>query len=256
MAILVGVGVIGAGANTRLKHIPGLRTQNSVEVGASSAYPSREIQSMSSAPSEVAHRCEAMFTAYDNVFTPPSSHGDAARIAAGTPSVAVTTRMPVWRAPRRVSLTGEIDDTVAHLIVAQLLHLESDEPAKDINLYINSPGGVVTSGMIEADGSISRGSQNLPGNWESSRFNLAKQLRALIPRIGDREIQIVMHNDAVVQGLSERPFTKDVSRWAVLTIGTGLGNACFANRDGSAQARSSENHRRRTRGRDFIRKVA
>jgi ATP-dependent Clp protease, protease subunit len=42
---------------------------------------------------------------------------------------------------RVVFLTGEIDDTVANLIVAQLLHLESDEPDKDINLYINSPGG-------------------------------------------------------------------------------------------------------------------
>ena len=42
---------------------------------------------------------------------------------------------------RVVFLTGEIDDTTANLIVAQLLHLESKEPAKDINLYINSPGG-------------------------------------------------------------------------------------------------------------------
>ncbi|HYU40314.1 MAG TPA: ATP-dependent Clp protease proteolytic subunit [Acidimicrobiia bacterium] len=42
---------------------------------------------------------------------------------------------------RVVFLTGEIDDTAANLIVAQLLHLESDEPDKDINLYINSPGG-------------------------------------------------------------------------------------------------------------------
>ena len=44
---------------------------------------------------------------------------------------------------RVIFLTGEIDDTVANLILAQLLHLESEEPAKDINLYINSPGGVV-----------------------------------------------------------------------------------------------------------------
>jgi ATP-dependent Clp protease protease subunit len=42
---------------------------------------------------------------------------------------------------RVVFLTGEIDDAVANLTVAQLLHLESDDPAKDINLYINSPGG-------------------------------------------------------------------------------------------------------------------
>ena len=39
-----------------------------------------------------------------------------------------------------------------------------------------------------------------------------------------------MHNDAVVQGLSERPFMDDVKRWGVLTIGTGLGNAQFTNR--------------------------
>jgi ATP-dependent Clp protease, protease subunit len=46
---------------------------------------------------------------------------------------------------RVVFLTGEIDDTVANLIVAQLLHLESEEPAKDINLYVNSPGGEMNS---------------------------------------------------------------------------------------------------------------
>jgi hypothetical protein len=39
-----------------------------------------------------------------------------------------------------------------------------------------------------------------------------------------------MHNDGVVQGLSEVPFMQDVERWGVLTIGTGLGNACFTNR--------------------------
>lgn len=42
---------------------------------------------------------------------------------------------------RVIFLTGEIDDTVANLVVAQLLHLESEEPTKDINLYVNSPGG-------------------------------------------------------------------------------------------------------------------
>jgi hypothetical protein len=39
-----------------------------------------------------------------------------------------------------------------------------------------------------------------------------------------------MHNDAVVHGLSELPRMQDRNRWAVLTIGTGLGNASFANR--------------------------
>ena len=40
-----------------------------------------------------------------------------------------------------------------------------------------------------------------------------------------------MHNDAVVQGLSQVPFMQDVEHWGVLTIGTGLGNARFTNRE-------------------------
>ncbi|WP_297195409.1 ATP-dependent Clp endopeptidase proteolytic subunit ClpP [uncultured Campylobacter sp.] len=48
---------------------------------------------------------------------------------------------------RIVMLSGEIDDNVASSIVAQLLFLEAEDPQKDIYLYINSPGGVVTSGF-------------------------------------------------------------------------------------------------------------
>jgi hypothetical protein len=46
---------------------------------------------------------------------------------------------------------------------------------------------------------------------------------------------VIMHNDAVVQGLSEVPFMHDVERWGVLTIGTGLGNAHFTNRPPTPQ---------------------
>ena len=46
---------------------------------------------------------------------------------------------------RVVFLTGSIDDTVANLVVAQLLHLESDDPERDIHLYVNSPGGEMTA---------------------------------------------------------------------------------------------------------------
>jgi predicted NBD/HSP70 family sugar kinase len=90
--------------------------------------------------------------------------------------------------------------------------------------------GIGCPGKIEEDGSIARGSQNLPGNWESSRFNLAQALREAIPTIDEHETVVVMHNDAVVQGLSEVPVMQDVERWAILTIGTGLGNARFTNR--------------------------
>ena len=90
--------------------------------------------------------------------------------------------------------------------------------------------GIGCPGIIEADGSIDRGAQNLPGNWESSRFNLPAWLHEAIPKIGDDDTTIVVHNDAVVQGLSEVPFNQDVDHWGVLTIGTGLGNARFTNR--------------------------
>ena len=46
---------------------------------------------------------------------------------------------------RVVFLTGEIDDAVANLVVAQLLHLESEDAEKDIHLYVNSPGGEMTA---------------------------------------------------------------------------------------------------------------
>ena len=52
---------------------------------------------------------------------------------------------------RIVMLDGEIDHTTASLVVAQLLFLESEDPDKDISLYINSPGGVITDGMAIFD---------------------------------------------------------------------------------------------------------
>ena len=48
---------------------------------------------------------------------------------------------------RVVFIVGPVDDQVANLVVAQLLYLESENPDKDINLYINSPGGTVSSGL-------------------------------------------------------------------------------------------------------------
>lgn len=90
--------------------------------------------------------------------------------------------------------------------------------------------GVGCPGRIEADGAIAAGSQNLPGNWESSRFNLPASLREAVPEIGGHETMVLMHNDAVVQGLSQVPFMRDMAGWGVLTIGTGLGNAFFTNR--------------------------
>ena len=52
---------------------------------------------------------------------------------------------------RVIFLVGGVDDHVANVIVAQMLFLEAENPEKDINLYINSPGGVVTAGMAIYD---------------------------------------------------------------------------------------------------------
>jgi predicted NBD/HSP70 family sugar kinase len=113
-------------------------------------------------------------------------------------------------------------------LVKMLKDLIADAEAEGLKLapFI----GIACPGVIDADGSIEKGAQNLPGNWESSRFNLPASLVEAIPQIGDHDTAVLMHNDGVVQGLSEVPFMQDVEHWGVLTIGTGLGNARFTNR--------------------------
>ena len=90
--------------------------------------------------------------------------------------------------------------------------------------------GIGCPGLIRDDGSIEKGGQNLPGDWEHKHFNLPRLLREAIPTIDGHQLTVLMHNDAVVQGLSEVPFMRDVEHWGVMTIGTGLGNARFTNR--------------------------
>jgi len=114
-----------------------------------------------------------------------------------------------------------------------------EKKAKKKGLTLAPFIGVACPGVIEADGSIERGGQNLPGNWESSKFHLPTLLAEGIAQIEGHDTMVVMHNDAVVQGLSEVPFQTDVERWGVLTIGTGLGNACFTNIPRTATKKSA-----------------
>ena len=90
--------------------------------------------------------------------------------------------------------------------------------------------GIGCPGLISDSASIEKGGHNLPGDWEHKGFNLVQLLRKAIPTIDGHEVVVLMHNDAVVQGLSEVPFMRDVRQWGVMTIGTGLGNARFTNR--------------------------
>jgi hypothetical protein len=90
--------------------------------------------------------------------------------------------------------------------------------------------GVGCPGRINKAGCIETGGQHLPGDWEGPDFSLPGRIAEGLPRIGGRDTAVVVHNDAVVQGLSQAPWMRKVRHWAVLTIGTGLGNAGFTNR--------------------------
>ena len=130
----------------------------------------------------------------------------------------------LWRhADEKVSRT----ETIEHLadLIQSLI-----KTAKKEKMSLAPVVGVGCPGVIETDGSIARGAQNLPGNWESSRFNFPAAISESVPKIGDHETMVVMHNDAVVQGLSHLPRAQKRRHWGVLTIGTGLGNARFSTR--------------------------
>jgi predicted NBD/HSP70 family sugar kinase len=138
---------------------------------------------------------------------------------------ASVSRYEIWRhrdeAPTREDAVARLVDFLEGLI----------KRAEKQGLALAPFIGVGCPGVIRPDGSIERGGQNLPGNWESRSFNLPQRLRDAIPEIGGHETVVVMHNDAVVQGLSELPWMlQDVRHWGVMTIGTGLGNAHFTNR--------------------------
>jgi predicted NBD/HSP70 family sugar kinase len=119
------------------------------------------------------------------------------------------------------------DEAVSRLIDMLKEHITIAEKE---GLKLAPVVGIGCPGIIRDDGSIETGAQNLPGNWESSRFNLSNCIREEIPLIEGHETAVVIHNDAVVQGLSELPAMQDYEHWGVLTIGTGLGNARFTNR--------------------------
>jgi predicted NBD/HSP70 family sugar kinase len=139
-------------------------------------------------------------------------------------SEATVKRIELWRhrddAPKREDVVGELIGFLEGLI----------KRAEKDGLALAPFIGIGCPGLIRPDGSIERGGQNLPGNWERKSFNLPLRLHEAIPTIGEHDTVIVMHNDAVVQGLSQLPWMQDVERWAVMTMGTGLGNAHFTNR--------------------------
>ena len=118
---------------------------------------------------------------------------------------------------RVIFVVGPIEDHMANLIVAQLLFLESENPDKDINLYINSPGGVVTAGMaiydtmqfIKPDVSTlcigqaaSMGSFLLAGGAEGKRYALPNSRIMIHQPLGGFQGQasdIKIHAEEIIQ---------------------------------------------------------
>ncbi|HET6160187.1 MAG TPA: hypothetical protein VFE34_17720 [Dongiaceae bacterium] len=139
-------------------------------------------------------------------------------------SRAAVSHFDMWRHSEEKPSREEAVDRLIQMLERAIAKSRKDRIKLAPLIAIGCPG------EIEADGSINTGAQNLPGNWESARFNLPALIRDRVPTIGKHETAVVLHNDAVVQGLSEVPFMRDVTHWAVLTIGTGLGNASFENK--------------------------
>lgn len=144
-------------------------------------------------------------------------------------------------------LRARADGSAARVVQRMRWRHGSDAPTRDelvariaamldaLAAYARSCGlalaplvGIACPGRIAPDGGIEQGTQNLPGDWDPP-FNLPMALRRRLDRIDRRLPKVLMHNDAVIQGLSERAAMHDVARWAAFTIGTGLGNAVYTN---------------------------
>jgi hypothetical protein len=124
------------------------------------------------------------------------------------------------------------DDPTREDAVARMAEMTAKlvEQAHEAKLRLAPFIAVGCPGVITRDGTIEKGAQNLPGDWEEHDFSLSRELTRQLPLINGHEPLFVIHNDAVVQGLSEMANMEDFEHWGVFTIGTGLGNARFTNR--------------------------
>ncbi len=94
---------------------------------------------------------------------------------------------------RIVFLGSAIDDTVANLIIAQLLFLEAENPDKDINLYINSPGGSITAGMAIFDTM-----QVIRPNVSTICVGMAASMGAFLLAAGEKGKRFALPNSEVM----------------------------------------------------------
>ncbi len=92
-----------------------------------------------------------------------------------------------------IFLGGPIDDTVANLVIAQLLFLQSEDPKKDISIYINSPGGVITSGLAIIDTM-----NHIKNDVSTVCVGLAASMGAMILSCGAKGKRFALQNAGVM----------------------------------------------------------
>ena len=133
-------------------------------------------------------------------------------------------RVEVWRHAKARASQRKLIKMIAELLSTLIEEAEKSEFRLTPLVRVGVPGD------IDKDGYILAGAHNLPGDWEDPSFNLPLELAAKLPKIGGEPASVSIHNDAVIQGLAELPFMRDVKYWGIFTIGSGLGNAHFTNR--------------------------
>lgn len=94
---------------------------------------------------------------------------------------------------RIIFIGGPIDDTVANLVTAQLLFLEAEDPDKDIHLYINSPGGSITSGMAIYDTM-----KYVKPDVSTICFGLAASMGAFLLAAGEKGKRFALPNSEIM----------------------------------------------------------
>lgn len=94
---------------------------------------------------------------------------------------------------RIIFIGGPIDDNVANLVTAQLLFLEAEDPDKDIHLYINSPGGSITSGMAIYDTM-----QYIKPDVSTICFGLAASMGAFLLAAGEKGKRFALPNSEIM----------------------------------------------------------
>jgi hypothetical protein len=131
-------------------------------------------------------------------------------------------RSLAWRHARQRVTREQVVERLAAMVAEQAAQ------ARAAGLDIAPVLAVAVPGLVGADGHLTRVAEGLPGDWQAEAFRAPEAIAAALARLGT-PMEVLLHNAAVAQGLSDAPFQRDVARWAVLVLGPAAGNARFTN---------------------------